>query len=92
MKKTVESSVAETVKLCIELDKEMEKQWKQTKEDLEDLFKYAHGKTISLSNNTLFRCLLYCYDRGWSESIPLGFIDSFSKKEVEVMLGRKVSN
>jgi hypothetical protein len=71
----------------IELDKEMQEQWEQTKEDLEDLFEYAHGKTISISNKMLFQCLLYCYDRGWSESIPLGFADSFSKEEVEAMLG-----
>jgi len=89
MKTPAELPVAESVKLCIELDEEMEEQWKQTKEDLEDLFEYAHRKTISISNSMLFRCLLYCYEHSWSESIPLGFADSFSKEEVETMPERK---
>ncbi len=89
MKKTAELPVAESVKLCIELDKEMWEKWVITKEDLEHVFEYVYGKPILITNSTVFRCMLYCYEEGGLDAYPIHFADSFSNEEIQLMSQRK---
>jgi len=61
MKKTAEFEVAESVKLCIELDEEMKEKWEWTKEDLDSTFKLFKKGHIKITNTIVLQCLLYCY-------------------------------
>lgn len=85
MKTSAKSPVAEPVKLCIELDTEMQKQWRYTKEDLEQIFKRLYEKSVNVTNNVILRCLLYCYIEGDGDISPLNFAYSSSNEEVEQM-------
>jgi hypothetical protein len=62
MKETTELPVAESVKLCIELDKELEIKWNRMKTELEGAFKYVHGVSVSLTDIELVKGLLCCFD------------------------------
>jgi hypothetical protein len=89
MKETAELPVAESVKLCIELDEKMQEQWAYTKEDLELVFEQVYGKFISVTNDIMFQCLLYCYVKGSTEPFPINFAESFSDEEIELMSRQK---
>jgi hypothetical protein len=83
MKKTAELPVAESVKLCIELDKEMEEKWKNATKRLEGVFKFLFRKHICITDDLLFQCLLYCFEKG--EEFPFFFADSYSQEEIQSM-------
>jgi hypothetical protein len=67
------------MKICIELNEEMLEKWNQTKHDLEDVFEYV-GKHIPITDNIMFQCLLFCYEEGDIEALPIYFTDSYIKK------------
>jgi len=73
------------------LDKEVQEIWKLAKESLEGSFKYVHGKHVSLTDDTLFNGLLFCFEKGRSESFPVSFAFGFSEKEVGIMSKQKPS-
>jgi hypothetical protein len=81
MKKTVELPVAESAKLCIELDEKMQEQWAYAKKDLEIVFKEVYGKFIPITNHIMFQCLLHCYEEGSTEPfLSILLKDSVTKK------------
>ena len=63
MKRTAELPVAESVKLCIELDEYMEEQWEYTRGRLEDIFRFLR-KPTHVTDDLLIQCLLYCFEKG----------------------------
>ena len=67
------------MKICIELDEEMAEKWKETKDDVEEAFEFVYEKPIHITDNIVFRCMLYCYEEGTSESFPIMFASSFKK-------------
>jgi len=89
MNKTAESPVAESVKLCIELDKELESNWNDMKAELEGAFEYVHGVSVSLTNTELIKGLLYCFDLSIGEAANIFFARLFDKEEIEGMHRRK---
>jgi hypothetical protein len=57
-KKTTESSVAESVKLCIELDKKTKELWEETRESLKYDVQYWFGKEFKASDFDVLSYLL----------------------------------
>lgn len=49
------------MKLCIELDEEMQKDWESVEEDLESIFRQFKGICTPVKDTTAFQGLLYCY-------------------------------
>jgi hypothetical protein len=78
------------MKICIELDKEMQEKWEQTKHDVESTLKYIYGKPIPITENMVFRCMLYCYEEGSNEAFPIDFVGSLSIEEVEALAERNL--
>ena len=86
MEETAESPVAESVKLCIELDEEMYKWWKTAKEEIEYAFEDDAKVYIPLTNSEIFKAILY----GWDSEDPTSlkamcYTLLFSKEEIEEM-------
>ncbi|MFZ0011713.1 MAG: hypothetical protein WAL97_07415 [Halobacteriota archaeon] len=79
------------MKICIELDEETQEKWKLAKQELEDSFEYVHEKNVSLSDRTVFRGLLYCFERGLSESFSVSFASKLSEEEAGILSKRKPS-
>jgi len=74
-----EKPVAESVKLCIELDEEMQKKWAQTKKDLEFHFEYVykHKQPIRVTDSIMLQCLFYCYM--YDDGIPVCFAHTYKE-------------
>jgi hypothetical protein len=49
------------MKLCIELDEEMQKKWAYTKEDLGSTFRFFEKGHTQITDTIVVQCLLYCY-------------------------------
>jgi len=69
----------------------MQEKWKLAKQELEDSFEYIHKKPVSFTDHTLFTGLLFCFERGCSESFPEEFAFEFSEEEIEAIPKRKPS-
>jgi len=82
-------TTAESVKLCIELDEELESNWNRMKAELEGAFEYIHGKTVNLTNVELIKGLLYCFDLSIGEAADINFARLFDEEEIEEMHRRK---
>ena len=46
---------------------------------MEEAFEFVYEKPIHITDNIVFRCMLYCYEEGTSESFPIMFASSFKK-------------
>ena len=89
MKKTAELPVAESVKLCIELDEEMEEQWDDIRDCIERKFKYYEKASVQFTDSEIFKALL----DAWESEDPsplkgLMFVWSLSEEEIEAMKKR----
>lgn len=86
MKKTTELPVAESVKLCIELDNEMQEWWKVAKEEIEEAFEDEAKIYIPLTDSEIFKGIL----NSWDSEDPtilkaIWYVLSFSEEEIEAM-------
>lgn len=75
------------MKICIELDEEMQEQWKDAKENLEDTIERL-GDTraptkVSLTNSQTLKGVL----REWE---PIDYLCVFDRKEIELMKKVKI--
>jgi hypothetical protein len=86
MKKTAEKPVAESVKLCIELDEEMQEQWQRIKSHLESAFRYAYKISVTLPDYIVFEGLLDGFE---NELCSMSFPHRFTIKEVKGMKKQK---
>jgi hypothetical protein len=73
------------VKLCIELDKEMLEKWNWTKEDFKQTLEDVHGKRLVPTDKIVFDCLLFCYEEGDIDALPISFAANLSKEETEAI-------
>lgn len=80
------------MKICIELDEEMQELWKQTKEHLKFIFEYVYGKGIAVTDGMVFQCLLHCYEEGKDEAFQIFWADSFGEEEIESISQRKTTS
>lgn len=70
------------MKLCIELDKEMEERWKSVREELEHQLKYVYRMSVILPDNLVSLGLL---DGFANELVEMQFPGRFTKTELEAM-------
>jgi len=68
------------MKICIELDEEMEEQWTHTKSHLEFAFMHAHGCPVNLPDYIVFKGLLVCF-----EDQVIDFSSQFTTEEIEAI-------
>ena len=86
MEKTVESTVVESVKLCIELDNEMQEWWNDAKERIEEAFEDDAKVYIPLTDSEIFKAILYGWDLEDPPIVKNAFyVLSFSEEEIEAM-------
>jgi hypothetical protein len=64
------------MKICIEQDEEMQKEWAWTREDLASTFRLFKKGHIKITDTIVLQCLLYCYARD-IEALPLNFVGTF---------------
>jgi hypothetical protein len=89
MKKTAELPVAESVKLCIELDEEMQEQWDDIRNCIEHKFKYHEKASVQFTDSEIFKALL----GAWESEDPsplkgLMFVWSLSEEEIRELKER----
>jgi hypothetical protein len=80
MEETAELPVAESVKLCIELDKEMLEKWNWTKKDFKDVLEYVNDKPLISTDKVVFKCLLFCYEKRGLDALPISFAANLSEE------------
>jgi hypothetical protein len=97
MEKTVEFEVAETSKLCIELDEKTKKLWEETRESLEYKVQHWFKEGAKASNIDVLRYLLTCLDTSFvdnyvNEILDVKVLDSmhrrYTKYKNSLMLNR----
>jgi hypothetical protein len=71
------------MKLCIELDKETQKEWVWTKEDLSSTFRLFKKGHIKITHTIVLQCLLYCYAKDIG-ALPLDFVGNFDYRLNEI--------
>jgi len=71
------------MKICIELDEEMLEKWNWTKKDFKHTLKYVHGKPLISTDKIVFKCLLFCYEEGDIDALPISFAETLSKEEIK---------
>jgi len=64
------------MKICIELDEEMQERWDDAKDNLKNTIRKFHGDTIALTNSDVLKGIL----REWG---PIYYMSMFSSKEIE---------
>jgi len=64
------------MKICIELDEEMQERWDDAKDNLKNMIRKFHGDTIALTNSDVLKGIL----REWG---PIYYMSMFSSKEIE---------
>lgn len=78
------------MKICVELDEEMEKQWNSAKESLEEEFNRQNGATVSFTDSEVFGGIL----DGWSiaerSMVQVIYAWKFSKEDICRMKQRKL--
>lgn len=85
MKEIAEFEVAETSKLCIELDENTKKLWEETRESLECKVQHWFKEGVKASNIDVLRYLLICLDNSFvdnyvNEILDVEVLDSMHRR------------
>jgi hypothetical protein len=76
------------MKICIELDEEINNEWEAAKEELEGVFERFYKQPASLTDFEVLKGLLFCFETAIGESADQIFIHRLSDKEVERICDR----
>jgi len=76
------------MKLCIELDEEINNEWEAAKETLEGIFEWGYKKPASLTDSEVLKGLLFCFETAIGEAADQVFISQLSDEEVETICDR----
>jgi hypothetical protein len=80
------------MKICVELDKEMEERWEYAKEALEKAFVDHHSISVSLTDSEILAGLLLGWDFAETARTPFFYTASFGDDDVQALANRKQKN
>ena len=80
------------MKICIELDEEMQKIWNDAKESLEEEFSRQNDTSISFTESEVFGGILAGWPAAEYTTTPMFYVWALSDEEVEKMKTRESRN
>ena len=78
------------MKICIELDEEMEKQWNSAKESLEEEFNRQNDSSVFFTDSEVFGGILEGWNIAERSMVQVFYAWKFSKEDISRMKQRKL--